>query len=230
MMKKTKLKKVRDILKKYYSEFHFYNKDKIFDEILYVFLSWRTPISKAESIYQELRYDFPDWNDLFNLRVNDWYKRIESGGKANDKSRTLVKLMSQIKEDFGNVENVETLSEKNNTEVHKYLTSLPGIKDKSAYCIMLYTMRRPVFPADAHCLRISQRLGIIEGTNERKQDRISGQRKLNEMLKGDYQFCYDLHITMLQHGQKICKRIPLCEQCVVSHLCNFYKQRVKDEN
>lgn len=89
-------------------------------------------------------------------------------------------------------------------------------------------MKRAVFPADAHCLRVSQRLGIIEGTNERKQDRISGQKELNELLKGDYQLCYDLHITMLQHGQKICRRKPLCEQCVISHLCDYYKQKVKD--
>lgn len=230
MKKKTKLKKVRDLLRKNYPDFNFYNKDKIFDEILYIFLSWRTPISKAESFYQELEADFEDWSSLFKLSESDWFKRIESGGKAKDKARTLVKLLSKLKEDFGNVENVETLFKKSDDEVYQYLVSLPGIKDKSAFCIMLYTMKRAVFPADAHCLRVSQRLGIIEGTNERKQDRASGQKELNELLKGDYQLCYDLHITMLQHGQKICKRKPLCEQCAISHLCDYYKQKVKDDH
>lgn len=230
MRKKTKLKKVRNKLKRIYSEFNFYNKDKIFDEILYIFLSWRTPISKAELFYQELKTEFQNWNDLFELSENDWYKRIESGGKANDKARTLVKLLRKIEEDIGCVEKVETLFKKSDEDVYQYLISLPGIKDKSAYCIMLYTMKRAVFPADAHCLRVSQRLGVIEGTNEKKQDRVRGQKELNELLKGDYQLCYDLHITMLQHGQKICKRNPLCDQCIISYLCDYYNRKVKDGN
>lgn len=228
--KKKKLKKVKDILKKNYPEFNFYNKDKIFDEILYIFLSWRTPISKAESIYQRVKTDYKDLNELFNLSENDWFKRLESSGKAKDKSRTIVKLLKKIKEDFGCIENVEKLSQKSNDEVYQYLVSLPGIKDKSAFCIMLYTMKRAVFPADAHCLRVSQRLGVIQGTNEKKQDRIRGQRELNDLLKGNYSLCYDLHITMLQHGKKICKRKPLCEQCPISHLCDYYEDRMKNDN
>lgn len=230
MNKKAKLKKIREILKTTYPEFNFYNKNKIFDEILYILLSWRTPILKSESLYQKLKKDFKDWNDLFELSESDWYKRIESGGKANDKARTLVKLLRKIKRDFGSIEKVETISKKSDEEVYRYLVSLPGIKDKSAFCIMLYAMKRAVFPADAHCLRISQRVGIIEGTNQKKQDRVRGQKELNELLKGNYQLCYDLHITMLQHGQKVCKRNPLCENCVISHLCDYFNQRMKDGN
>lgn len=216
MRNKTKIKKARRILNDVYPEFNFYNKDKIFDEILFIFFSWRTPINKAEYFYQQLKIDFPDFNDLFILSESDWFKRMESGGKAKDKARTIVKLLEKIKEDFGKIENIEKLREKSDSEVHQYLISLPGIKDKSAYCIMLYTMNRAVFPADAHCLRVSQRLGIIKGSNQRKQDRVNGQRELNALLKGDYNLCYDLHITMLQHGQKICKRNPLCNKCSIS--------------
>lgn len=230
MTKKTKLHKTRAVLKKNYPEFNFFNKDKIFDEILYVFLSWRTPIVKAEHLYQELKNDFPDWNDLFELTDRDWYKRLESGGKANDKARILIRLLKRLKGDFGSIDNVELLIQKSDNKVYEYLVSLPGIKDKSAFCIMLYTMKRAVFPADTHCLRVSQRLGIIDGNNERKQDRSSGQRKLNELLKGDYQLCYDLHVTMLQHGQKICGRRPQCHKCVTSHLCDYFKLKVKNEN
>ncbi len=229
MKNKTKLIKVRSILKKSYPKFNFYNKRKIFDEILYIFLSWRTPIRKAEILYQELKKDFKEWNDLTELNESDWFERLESSGKANDKARTLLKLLEKIKYDFGKVENVESLSAKSDSQVHEYLTSLPGIKDKAAYCVMLYSMNRAVFPADAHCLRISQRLGIIEGTNRQKQDRVIGQKKLNELVKGNYQFCYDLHITMLQHGKAVCKAKPLCEQCVISHLCDYFTSKDTNE-
>lgn len=90
-------------------------------------------------------------------------------------------------------------------------------------------MKHAVFPADAHCLRICQRLGVIEGTNLRKQDRVRGQVELNELIRGDYQLCYDLHITMIQHGQSICKKVPLCDKCIITSLCDHYK-KTKEEN
>ncbi len=229
MNKKQKLAKVRKILKKNYTDFNFFNKDKIFDEILYIFLSWRTPIAKAESFYQQLKSDFKNMNSLFDLSEEQWFARLESGGKAADKSRTIVKLLRKIRNDFGSIEKVEFLAEKSDEEVYQYLVSLPGIKDKSAYCIMLYTMKHAVFPADAHCLRICQRLGVIEGTNLRKQDRVRGQVELNELIRGDYQLCYDLHITMIQHGQSICKKVPLCDKCIITSLCDHYK-KTKEEN
>jgi len=230
MDRKAKLHIMREFLKKVYPPFYFYNKERIFDEILYILLSWRTPISKAESLYQELKAEFPNWNSLFRLSENELYERLKSGGKAKDKARTLVKLFKKIKKDFGKIENIEKLAKESDEDAYRYLVSLPGIKDKSAFCIMLYAMKRAVFPADAHCLRVSQRVGIIEGTNKKKQDRIRGQKELNELLKGDYQLCYDLHITMLQHGQQVCKRKPFCENCVISYLCDYYNKRVKNAN
>lgn len=163
-----KLKRVRQILRETYDPDHHFNKDNVFDEILFIFFSWRTPIVKAESIYQELKAKYSDWNALFDLNEQEWFKILESNGKARDKSRTIVRLLETLQSDFGTIEHVENLSKKPDAEIHKYLTFLPGIKDKSAYCVMLYAMKKPVFPADAHCLRISQRLGIIEGTNKRK--------------------------------------------------------------
>src|SRR3990172_4924944 len=104
------LKKVRESLNKYYTKFNFYNKSKVFDEVLYIFLSWRTPIPVAESLYQRLKVDYRDWNELIKLNETDWYKILKSSGKANDKARILVKLLKKIKEDFGRVENVQLLS------------------------------------------------------------------------------------------------------------------------
>lgn len=221
--KLAKLQEVRRILRNSYNPDHHFNKEKIFDEILFIFFSWRTPIVKAEAIYEELQSKFPDWNRLFDLDEGKWFEILESGGKARDKSKTIVRLLKTLKNDFGTVANVEKMSEKSDAEIHQYLTSLPGIKDKSAYCVMLYAIKKPVFPADAHCLRISQRLGVIQGTNRSKQDRVRGQEELNELLTGDYELCYELHVMMIQHGKSICKTRPLCDKCVVAELCDFWK-------
>lgn len=217
------LREVRRIFLETYNPDHHFNKDKVFDEILFIFFSWRTPIIKAESIYQELRKTYSDWNELFGFGENEWFTILESGGKAHDKARTIIKLLQELNKDFGMAECVEKLAERPDSEIQKYLISLPGIKDKSAYCIMLYAMKKAVFPADAHCLRISQRLGIIQGTNKSKQDRVRGEQELNKLLRGDYDLCYDLHVTMIQHGKAICKTKPFCKQCVINALCKYYQ-------
>ncbi len=217
------LKEVHNLLCASYQPVHHFNKDRIFDEILFIFLSWRTPILKAESIYQQIITRFRDLNELFCLSEDEWFYILENGGKARDKSRTIVKLLAMLQKDFGCVENLEMLSQKSENEIYQYLTTLPGIKDKSAYCIMLYTMKKPVFPADAHCLRICQRIGIIQGNNTNKQDRVRGQLYLNMILKGDYERCYNLHVMMIQHGKQICKPRPLCNKCILNQLCEYKK-------
>lgn len=223
MTKLTKLKNIHNLLCSSYDPEHHYNKERIFDEILFIFFSWRTPIKKAEEIFQALYARYPDRDDLFNLTEADWFQVLKSGGKAHDKSRTVVKLMERLKEDFGDAASVETLADRTDEQIHRYLISLPGVKDKSAYCIMLYAMRKPFFPADTHCLRICQRLGIIEGTNRRKQDREKGQEELNRLLAGNFKLCYDLHTTMIMHGRMTCKAKPLCGECVLASDCDYSK-------
>lgn len=223
---RSKLKVISDILKSHYPETNFDNKDRIFDEILYIFLSWRTPIDTANKIYNSLKSRFPSDELFCALNEEEWYRILETGGKARDKSKTIVRLIRKLKEDFGEIKKIETLLTQSDSEVYKYLISLPGIKDKSAFCIMLYTMHRAVFPADAHCLRICQRLGVIDGDNSSKKDRVNGQITLNNILMGDFDLCYNLHIKLIQHGKRICKRIPDCSNCVIREYCEFGKNRI----
>jgi endonuclease-3 related protein len=220
-----KLKLIHKFLRDSYNPENHFNKENVFDEILFIFFSWRTPIKKAEEIFQKVFSDYPDKKDLLNLSEEEWFHILRSGGKARDKARTVVRLLTQIKQDFKSVEAVENLADWEDEEIKRYLVSLPGIKEKSAYCIMLYAMKKAYFPADAHCLRICQRLGIIKGTNRRKKDRQKGQKELNDLLEGDYKICYDLHTMMISHGKQICRRKPLCDRCTIADYCEYRKMQ-----
>jgi endonuclease-3 related protein len=220
-----KLKQVRRILRGHYNPENHFNKAKVFDEILFIFFSWRTPIRKAEEIFQDICSSYPNKNDLFELPEDTWFQFLHSGGKARDKARTIVKLLMQLKQDFNSIEEIENLANWHDENIKSYLISLPGIKEKSAYCIMLYAMKKAFFPADAHCLRICQRLGIIKGTNQSKKDRERGQKELNEILEGDFKICYDLHTMMILHGKQICRRTPLCDQCIIADYCEYKREQ-----
>ncbi len=89
MRESETLKKVRRILRKNYELNHHFNKDQIFDEILFIFFSWRTPIIKAESIYQAVKSKFPDRNALMHFDEESWFRILESGGKAKDKAKII---------------------------------------------------------------------------------------------------------------------------------------------
>lgn len=158
---------------------HHFNKLCVFDELLFILLTWRTPITLAQQIFLEIYRQEKDRNGFFSWSKDQWFAFLDPGGKAHDKSRTLVKMLQRIQYDYKTVENFETyLSGLDNEALFDVLTALPGIKAKSAYCVMMYALKRSVFPADAHCLRIASRMGLIDIDMQKKQDRERGQREL----------------------------------------------------
>ena len=52
-------------------------------------------------------------------------------------------------------------------EVEGVLLSLPGVGVKVARCVLLYSLRRDVFPVDTHCWRVTCRLGWVNWTIRR---------------------------------------------------------------
>ena len=46
-------------------------------------------------------------------------------------------------------------------EAQAYLTGLPGVGPKTAACVLLFSLERPVMPVDTHVHRVARRLGVI---------------------------------------------------------------------
>lgn len=51
------------------------------------------------------------------------------------------------------------LKKMTDSQIEKYLASLPGIGIKTAKCVMMYSFDRLVLPVDTHVWRIATRLG-----------------------------------------------------------------------
>ena len=47
-------------------------------------------------------------------------------------------------------------------EAQDYLVALPGVGPKTAACVLLFALERPVMPVDTHVHRVARRLGIID--------------------------------------------------------------------
>ena len=100
------------------------------------------------------------------------------------------------------------------------LTALPGVGRKTANLILGDVFRIPgSVVVDTHCIRISNRLGLVDGLREpEKSGRDSGPHP----PETSSQFCH----CLVLHGRAVCDaRKPACENCCVRDLCEYASGR-----
>lgn len=96
------------------------------------------------------------------------------------------------------------------------LTALPGIGRKTANLILGDVYRQPAYVCDTHCIRITGRLGMTDGST----DPLSVERQLREVLPPEESsdFCH----RMVLHGRALCTaRKPHCEACPLRADCCY---------
>ena len=98
------------------------------------------------------------------------------------------------------------------------LTALPGVGRKTANLILGDVFRVPgSVVVDTHCIRLSNRLGLVDGVKEPEKIEVA----LREMLppESSSDFCH----CIVLHGRAVCDaRKPQCETCCVRHLCRHF--------
>ena len=95
------------------------------------------------------------------------------------------------------------------------LLKLPGVGRKSANLIMGDVFGKPAIVTDTHCIRLVNRMGLVDGIKEPKKVEMA-LWKLIPPKEGSA-FCHRL----VYHGREICtaRTKPHCEQCCVSDVC-----------
>ena len=129
---------------------------------------------------------------------------IHSCGFYNGKSKDLVACAQQLLERFdGKVpDNMEDL------------TSLPGVGRKTANLILGDVYGQPSYVCDTHCIRITGRLGITDGS----KDPVKVEQQLRKAIPPTESglFCH----RMVLFGRDVCTaRSPKCEDCPLKADC-----------
>ena len=129
-------------------------------------------------------------------------------------------MLKQISEANNGNLSLEFLAGMPADEAINWLKRLPGVGPKTAACVLLFSFGKPVFPVDTHIFRISKRLGWLdEKVNEAKANELLDQVVPNEIK-------YRLHLNMIAHGRQICRpQNPRCQECVIKHLCEYFRKR-----
>ena len=93
------------------------------------------------------------------------------------------------------------------------LLKLPGVGRKTANLILGDVYGMPAVVVDTHCIRLSNRLGLV-GT----KDPVKIETELKELLPPEKSndFCHRLVL----HGRAVCTaRNPKCELCSLGDIC-----------
>jgi endonuclease III len=196
------------------------NKDNPIDELIFIILSAQTEAYSFQNTYDALASAFPSLEELLDTPEEDIAAIIKTGGLAKKKANQIKGALTKIVADFGAL-SLDQLTTMDDASAEAYLTSLPGIGVKSAKCILLYSLRRPVFPVDTHVWRICRRLDLAPAVPKPTGGMA---RALERRIPPDIR--YSLHVNMVSHGRATCLTYwPHCDKCVLADDCpSAFKQ------
>ncbi len=123
-----------------------------------------------------------------------------------NKARNIKKCSAKLVDDFGG-KVPANLSD---------LVSLPGVGRKTANIVLGNAFSVPALAVDTHVKRVSTRLGLSASS---RPDDI--ERDLTAIIERS-SWTEATHLLIL-HGRKTCKaRRPLCGDCPIKGLCDYY--------
>ena len=95
------------------------------------------------------------------------------------------------------------------------LLKLPGVGRKSANLIMGDVFEKPAIVTDTHCIRLVNRIGLVEGIKDPKRVEMALWKLIPPEEGSD--FCHRL----VYHGREVCtaRTKPYCDKCCLQDIC-----------
>lgn len=186
------------------------------DDLIYVILSNRTGNRVAQDVYRDLKNRFATWDELTRVPTRRLKEILRRAGLSELRSVQIKAIVRKVRRDFGAAD-LQLLSGWTDDAASKYLVSLPGVSEKVAKCVLLYTLDRTPLPVDVHVHRITRRLGWHRHKRA-DQSHESLERLVSPRLR------YGFHVNSVAHGRLVCLASnPKCGVCPVTQFCYYYK-------
>lgn len=213
---RERLKRAADVLDDFYGRPVLTPRLPPVDELVFTVLSQNTADVNTERTFAALREAFPDWSAVRDASVERIEATIALGGLAHTKAPRIKRILEALSGRTG-APDLGELDGMSDEEAQAYLVALPGVGPKTAACVLLFALARPVMPVDTHVHRVARRLGVIDG-------RVSAEQAhplLTELAgSDDAGQIYAVHVGFVRHGRRICHaRRPACAECPLAPMC-----------
>ena len=213
---KERLKQAAAILDDFYGRPTLSPRYPAVDELIFTVLSQNTADVNTERTFTSLKARFPDWTSVRDGSAEEIEEAIALGGLAHTKAPRIKKILEAISARTG-APDLSELDGMSDREAVDHLVALPGVGPKTAACVLLFALERPVMPVDTHVHRVARRLGIIDG----KVTADQAHPLLTELAgPDDAAQVYAVHVDFVRHGRRICHaRRPACGECPLASMC-----------
>jgi endonuclease-3 len=153
---------------------------------------------------------------LARVDVRRIARAIRVAGLSDQKARTIKRLASlALKLDDPELRG---LLARGPDAVRETLMAVKGIGPKTVDVLLTSTGALDTVPVDTHVRRVSERLGLAEEGARYEEVRSALEETFPEGSR------YEVHLLLIAHGRSVCRsRKPICDACVLSDLCNFYR-------
>lgn len=161
--------------------------------------------ARVNVVVEKLYEKFPDVNALAAAPVEEIEAIVHPCGLGNSKARDISACMKQLRDQYdGQV-----------PEDFDALLALPGVGRKSANLIMGDVFGKPAIVTDTHCIRLCNRIGLVDGIREPKKVEMA-LWKIVPPEEGS-----DLCHRFVMHGREICtaRTKPYCDKCCLADIC-----------
>ena len=203
----TKKQRARQILDLLAEEYPLADCTLQYDEawkIVSVRLAAQCTDARVNIVVKDLFAKYPSPQALAEASPEEIEEIVKPCGLGKSKARDIHKCMKMLVEEYdGQV-----------PEDFDKLLKLPGVGRKSANLIMGDVFGRPAIVTDTHCIRLTNRMGLVDGIKEPAKV----EKELWKIIPGEEgsDFCHRL----VYHGRAICTaRNPKCEQCCLAQVC-----------
>jgi endonuclease-3 len=178
-----------------------------FELLVATILSAQSTDARVNAVTPALFARFPDAASLAAAPLAEVERLIKPTGFFRTKARAIVGMARQLVERHGG--QVPASMEA--------LVALPGVGRKTASVVLGHALGVPALPVDRHVLRVAGRLGIARGTTP-------------DAVEAELRAALPAHLwtlasdCLILHGRRVCRPRPLCERCMVSSMCAFYRR------
>lgn len=161
--------------------------------------------ARVNVVVEELYRKFPDVNALADAEVDDIEAIVKPCGLGHSKARDISACMKILRDEYGGKV----------PEDFEALLKLPGVGRKSANLIMGDVFGKPAIVTDTHCIRLVNRMGLVDGIKEPKKVEMELWKIIPPEESND--FCHRL----VDHGRAVCtaRTKPYCDRCCLADIC-----------